>query len=135
MRASCFMQQRKRLGVLWWKTESTRGQHPKPPLSPPNPQPASDPKHSQAGFWRLLLVREGRDQSFVPLPKAAAPTSAADGSAAAAAAAAAAGGEGAAGGGLLTGCKIADVPLERWAVRAPGAGADGRGFAPEEVSN
>lgn len=75
------------------------------------PQSSAGAKVSHAGFWRLLVVREGREHTFLPLPAAAA---GGDGGAAAS------GG----GGGLLTGCAMADVPVERWAVPVAADGAD-----------
>ena len=51
-------------------------------------------KGSNAGFWRLLVVREGRAKVFLPLPGEASPASPAT---------------------------LADVPLERWIVRLPEA--------------
>jgi len=86
-----------------------------------------DGKVSKAGFWRLLVVREGRDRTFMPIPvdsgaaAAAGGGAAGDGGAAAAEAAAAA----AAASDqqqLLTGCPLADVPIDRWDVGVPAAG-------------
>jgi tRNA (uracil-5-)-methyltransferase len=51
-------------------------------------------KASNSGFWRLLLVREGRAATFLPLPG---------------------------GGQAAAAASLAEVPLERWLVRLPDA--------------
>lgn len=59
-------------------------------------------KRKGAGFWRLLLVREGRTSTFLPLPQQAA----------AAVDAAGAPGEGAAPGS--SDWRLSEVPVEAW---------------------
>ena len=65
-------------------------------------------KTSNSGFWRMLLVREGRAATFLPLPLPA------GGEAAPAATNANAN-------ATVAPARLADVPLERWLVRLPEA--------------
>lgn len=90
---------------------------PRPSAAKPQPRPrrplpstqtgGGDGKVCHAGFWRLLVVREGRDSTFLPYP--------------------APGGSGGAGGGSggevsAGGLALGDLPLERWLVALQGSG-------------
>ncbi|KIZ00607.1 hypothetical protein MNEG_7356 [Monoraphidium neglectum] len=70
---------------------------------------------SRGGFWRLLVVREGRDETFLPLPPAS-PGDAGAGGGAGDVTMTSQGDDAAGGGRLLRGCEMRALPLERWAV-------------------
>ena len=83
--------------------------------------PAWD-KRVHKGFWRLLVVREGRQQTFLPIPQYSPSTGGeameTDGDAGAA------GAVPSSAGGMLQGVALADLPLEEFLVK--GAQADGQ---------
>jgi hypothetical protein len=78
-------------------------------------QVSAGSNESRGGFWRLLVVREGRDETFLPLPPAS-PGDAGAGGGAGDVTMTSQGDDAAGGGRLLRGCEMRALPLERWAV-------------------